>query len=232
MNNLKNVKIVNLESEAIQKSSMYIVPSMGSFYFIIVDDNGERRKFLNSIGSLPSNIATIDELPLLGNVYSKEQSNDQLQTLDNKYDSLYVIINDILQRLVSNDIDLDELQEVIDYIKENREQIEAIQQIIIGSTTDDKVTLTDNIYEGITTQNDLNVALWNAINEPTLFTTTMQGSGVITHNFNTDNFIVEAYDMITKFNTPITYRRISENEVEIFFDTTPTNDMKIIIKKL
>ena len=124
MNNLKNVKIVNLESEAIQKSSMYIVPSMGSFYFIIVDDNGEKRKFLNSTGSLPSNIATIDELPLLGNVYSKEQSNDQLQTLDNKYDSLYVIINDILQRLVSNDIDLDELQEVIDYIKENREQIE------------------------------------------------------------------------------------------------------------
>ena len=232
MNNLKNVKIVNLESEAIQKSSMYIVPSMGSFYFIIVDDNGEKRKFLNSIGSLPSKIATIDELPLLGNVYSKEQSNDQLQTLDNKYDSLYVIINDILQRLVSNDIDLDELQEVIDYIKENREQIEAIQQVIIGSTTDDKVTLTDNIYEGITTQNDLNVALWNAINEPTLFTTTMQGSGVITHNFNTDNFIVEAYDMITKFNTPITYRRISENEVEIFFDTTPTNDIKIIIKKL
>ena len=165
-------------------------------------------------------------------MYSNEQSDDQVKTLNKKYDRLYVILNEILQRLVSNDIDLDELQEVIDYIKENRAQIEAIQQVIIGSTTDDKVTLTDNIYEGITTQNDLNVALWNAINEPTLFTTTMQGSGVITHNFNTDNFIVEAYDMITKFNTPITYRRISENEVEIFFDTTPTNDIKIIIKKL
>ena len=65
MNNFKNVKIINLESEATQKSSLYIVPSMGSFYFIVVDDNGEKRKFLNSIGSLPSNIATIDELPLL-----------------------------------------------------------------------------------------------------------------------------------------------------------------------
>lgn len=232
MNNFKNVKIINLESEATQKSSLYIVPSMGSFYFIVVDDNGEKRKFLNSIGSLPSNIATIDELPLLGNTYSKEQSDSFHSTINNKYNNLLANVNDILQRITSNDINLDELQEIVNYIKENREQIEAVQQVIIGSTTDDKVSLIEDVYNGATKQSELNIILWNKINEPTIFTTTLQDSAVVVHNFGTENIIIDAFDSVSKFNTPIKTRRISLDETEIIFDTMIENPIKIIIKKL
>jgi hypothetical protein len=89
--------------------------------------------------------ATIDDSEETGNVYTKEQIEvivNILQAKDNEMLELIAKINKILD---SNDDDLDELQEIVDYIKENRKQIELLKDSGANSSFGGILRPTDNI---------------------------------------------------------------------------------------
>lgn len=80
-----------------------------------------------------ANVAFVDTLDnggtviIEGNVHTKEQVITMLDMLRQQVDGSYQTIEEIRQTLVSNDLDLDELQELVDYLKENRRKIELLQ---------------------------------------------------------------------------------------------------------
>lgn len=189
-------------------------------------------------------IATIDSSIEIkdGNVYAKEQINNFLNVIHDKVDGFGSIVEDIRQTLTSNDVNLDELQEIVTYIKQNREQIELLQEVIIGSTTDDKIDLVGNYAEwgAITLQNQFNDVLYDKIQEIEGSIDTgkvrhqeqIRANSTIIHNLNTYDFVVEAYDTVTMYTLPIKVRRANLNTVDIEFDSPPQNFISITIRKI
>ncbi|MCC2590371.1 hypothetical protein [Chryseobacterium sp. MFBS3-17] len=89
-----------------------------------------------------TDIATVDSDVDEGNVYTKEQVDGFVEFLQLQDNANFELIDNIILRLESNDLDLDELQEIVDYIKDNREQIELIQGLPVGDVNDSDVQLT------------------------------------------------------------------------------------------
>lgn len=180
-------------------------------------------------------IATIDEGTSLGNVFTKEQ----VQAV---FDDFMTNIESIREALASNDFNLDELQEIVDYIKQNREAIEALQAVIIGSTTDDKITLTGNYstWGAISLQNQLNDAVYNKIIhvEDQLnvgkikHEEVIQVNTTIDHRLDTIDLLVVAIDMVTKYNVPVRYQIVDPDNLRVEFDDLPVNPLRITIRKL
>lgn len=187
-----------------------------------------------------ANIAVVDSLDAEGNVYSKEQVLTMLDMLRQQVDGSYQVIEDIRQTLVSNDLDLDELQEIVDYIKKNREDIELLQQVSVGNTTDDRITLIDNYPGwGVNLQNQLNQLVFekikmmeSAVSNYGRYREGISGNAVINHNLETYDFVCEAYDNVTLYKVPIRVRILNENSIEITFDDQPINDIKVTISKI
>jgi hypothetical protein len=71
--------------------------------------------------------AMIDDGDESGNVYTKEQIKVIVNILQAKDHEMLELIGKINKILDSNDDRLDELQEIVDYIKENRAQIESLK---------------------------------------------------------------------------------------------------------
>lgn len=186
-----------------------------------------------------NHFAVIDEeLPDVS-TYNKVQVDALLEVYNQYYEGMAAAISSIENSLQSNDLDLDELQEVVNYIKENREQIELLQAVIIGGTTDDKISLIGNYsqYGAITKQNQLNDALYDHLT--TLenkfydkFVASVTANTVLTHNLGTYDIWAEAYDEVTKYTIPIRLLRMDDNNAEVQFDTTPENNIRVIIKRL
>ena len=186
-----------------------------------------------------NHFAVIDEeLPDVS-TYNKVQVDALLEVYNQYYEGMAAAISSIENSLQSNDLDLDELQEVVNYIKENREQIELLQAVIIGGTTDDKISLIGNYsqYGAITKQNQLNDALYDHLT--TLenkfydkFVASVTANTVLTHNLGTYDIWAEAYDEVTKYTIPIRLLRMDDNNAEVQFDTPPENNIKITIKRL
>ena len=189
-------------------------------------------------------IATIDSSLEIkdGNVYAKDQINSFLNVIHDKVDGFGSIVEDIRETLASDDINLDELQEIVTYIKENREQIELLQQVIIGITRDDKIDLVGSYPEwgAITLQNQFNDVVYDKIQEIEGSIDTgkvrhqelIRANATITHDLNTYDLIVEAYDTVTMYTLPIKVRRANMNAVDIEFDSAPQNFIQITIKKI
>lgn len=159
--------------------------------------------------------------------------------INNQLQATQTELNNFLELLQSDDLDLDELQEVVNYIKDNREQIELLRAVIIGGTTDDKISLIGNYsqYGAITKQNQLNDALYDHLT--TLenkfydkFVASVTANTVLTHNLGTYDIWAEAYDEVTRYAIPIRLLRMDDNNAEVQFDTPPENNIKITIKRL
>ena len=182
-----------------------------------------------------SDIATVDG-DAEGNVYLKTQT-------DLKFESLHARLDDLFELLASDDVDLDQLQEVVNLIKTHQTEIEQLQQISIGNTHDNKVELTGT-YEGTgaTLQSQLNLIIWDKLEQielaltqigSTQFETVIRVNSTITHNLNTKNVFVAAYDIVTGYAVPLRYKVnfSNDNIIDVEFDVEPVNQVKVIIKK-
>lgn len=189
-----------------------------------------------------SYVATIDGSGQPGNVFTKDQIQEIVTLLNMQDDEAIQLIENIREMLTSDDVNLDELQEVINYIKQNREQIELLQQVIVGTTTDDKVTLTGQYPDwGVNLQNHFNTTVYDRVKhlEQALeqlsserFAIEIPNQQVITHNLNTFDFVVDAYDTVSLFTLPIVVKRIDLNTAEVLFDSTPNQPVKVTFRKI
>lgn len=188
-----------------------------------------------------SNAATIDSSDQLGNVYTKIQVDGFVGKLKDVDKDLTSEIEKIKRLLLSNDPSLDEVQEIVDYIKENREQIEMLKEVVINSS-DDKIRLIGSYsnWGSVTYQNQFNDLLYDKIetieddinSEKNKYEERVRGDSVIKHNLDTLSFVIDAYDTVTMFTIPLKVRRIDSNTIEVLFDSIPPNIIQLTIKKI
>lgn len=186
--------------------------------------------------------ATIDDGEDTGNVYTKEQIVEIVHILQAKDNEMLEHIAKINKILDSNDVDLDELQKIVDYIKENRKQIEWLKESIARNISDDKINLA-GIYSNwgaITYQNQFNDLVYNKIKniedaaspEKNKYEERVRGDSMIRHDLDTLSFVIDAYDTVTMFTVPLKVRRIDTNNIEVLFDSLPPNIIQLTIKKI
>lgn len=184
--------------------------------------------------------ATIDGEEEIGNVYTKEQIGqfmDMLQAVDS---GMQESIDQIQQMLASDDVELDKLQEIVNYIKENRQQIELLKNSV--TTSDDKISLVRNYSDwgSVIYQNQFNDVVFDKIRniedavnpEKIKHEERVRGDSVVKHNLDTFSFVIDAYDIVTMFTIPLKVRRIDTNNIEVLFDSVPPNMIQLTIKKL
>lgn len=186
--------------------------------------------------------ATIDGSEEAGNVYTKEQIEAIVNILQAKDNEMLEHIAKINKILDSNDVNLDELQEIVSYIKENREQIEFLKEAIARNGSDDKINLV-GIYSNwgaITYQNQFNNLVYDKIKniedaaspEKNKYEERVRGDSRIKHDLDTLSFVIDAYDTVTMFTVPLKVRRIDANNIEVLFDSVPPNIIQLTIKKI
>lgn len=185
--------------------------------------------------------ATIDGGGEPGNVFTKEQIGEIVNILQAKDDEMLERIARINELLTSDDVNLDELQEIVDYIKENREQIKLLKEAVINSS-DDKIRLVGSYsnWGAVTYQNRFNDLVYDKIetieddtsSEKNKYEERVRGDSVIKHNLDTLSFVIDAYDTVTMFTIPLKVRRIDSNTIEVLFDSIPPNIIQLTIKKI
>jgi len=188
-----------------------------------------------------SNTATIDDSDQLGNVYTKIQVDGFVGKLKDVDKDLTSEVEKIKKLLLSNDPSLDELQEIVDYIKENKEQIELLNEAVINSS-DDKLNVVGRYlnWGAISYQNQFNDLVYDKIktiedtvsSEKIKYEERIRGDSIIKHDLNTLSFVIDAYDTVTMFTIPIKVRRIDTNTIEVLFDSVPPNIIQLTIKKI
>lgn len=186
--------------------------------------------------------ATIDGDEETGNVYTKEQIREFINTIQAKDEEMLEGIIKINEMLVSNDVNLDQLQEIVDYIKENREQIKQLQEAVIRNISHDKIYLLGRYsnWGAVTYQNQFNDLVYDKIktiedltsSEKNKYEERVRGDSTIKHDLDTLSFVIDAYDTVTKFTIPLKVRRIDPNNIEVLFDSLPPNIIQITIKKI
>jgi hypothetical protein len=185
--------------------------------------------------------ATIDGTEETGNVYTKEQITEIVNVIQAKDDEMLEQIAKINKMLLSDDINLDELQKIVDYIKENREQIEWLKSAV-ASSSDDKINLV-GIYSdwgAVSYQNQFNDLVYDKIkkiektanSEKIKYEERVRGDSQIQHDLDTFSFVIDAYDTVTMFTVPLKVRRIDSNNIEVLFDSIPPNIIQLTIKKI
>lgn len=186
--------------------------------------------------------ATIDGSEETGNVFTKEQIREIVNVFQAKDDEMLEYIRRINEILASDDANLDELQEIVDYIKYNREQIELLKEAVARSISDDKINLV-GIYSNwgaVTYQNQFNDLVYSKIKniedaasaEKIKHEERVRGDSRIKHDLDTLSFVIDAYDTVTMFTIPIKVRRIDINTIEVLFDSLPPNIIQLTIKKI
>lgn len=149
-----------------------------------------------------SNVATIDGSDQQGNVYTKIQIDGFVNGLKDADKGLALEIEKIKKLLSSNDLSLDELQEIVNFIKKNRDDIEAIKAIS-GESREDKVKLILD-YNGLGSpknQQEFNKQVYDKIllisNTPTSAVVQITESTVFPNPLETENVIIQARDSVT-----------------------------------
>ncbi|WP_312173922.1 hypothetical protein [Chryseobacterium sp.] len=185
--------------------------------------------------------ATIDGDENTGNVYTKVQTEQILNILREKNDDLLERIQEITGKLSSDDVNLDTLYEIVHYIKENRRQIELLNDLFSGGSSGDKISLVGSYsnWGTITYQSQFNSIVYDKIrqiensgSEKIRHTKKVQNDSRIKHDLNTLSFAIDAYDTVTLFSIPIKVRRIDPNTIDVLFDSVPPNMIQLTIKKL
>lgn len=157
-------------------------------------------------------------------------------------DALIAHIDQINNILSSDDPDLDKLQEIINYIKENRRQIEVLAELIAQSGSDDTISLVGSYsnWGSLTYQSQFNSLVYNKIQQienavgsgKIRHEEKVRGDSRVKHDLNTLNFVIDAYDTVTMFTVPLKVKRIDNNTVDVLFDSLPPNTIQLTIKKI
>lgn len=186
--------------------------------------------------------ATVDGGEDTGNVYTKQQIGEILTVFQTKDDELLGRIAKINEMLASDDVNLDELQKIVDYIKENRHQIALLREAVTGSGSDDTISLVGSYssWGAVSHQNQLNDLMYQKIknienaasSEKIKYEERVRGDSVIKHDLDTLSFVIDAYDTVTKFTIPLKVRRIDTRNIEVLFDSIPPNIIQLTIKKI
>lgn len=149
-----------------------------------------------------SNVATIDGSDQQGNVYTKIQIDGFVNGLKDADKGLALEIEKIKKLLSSNDLSLDELQEIVNFIKKNQDDIEALKAIS-GESREDKVKLILD-YNGLGSpknQQEFNKQVYDKIllisNTPTSAVVQITESTVFPNPLETENVIIQARDSVT-----------------------------------
>ncbi|WP_326984337.1 hypothetical protein VUJ46_07335 [Chryseobacterium sp. MYb264] len=232
------------------------VPSDTNFLHHLQDENAHNAVLagLNASNLTTANVnewreklkinlsATIDGLGEIGNVYTKAQIEEIANGLRIKDNEILERIERITQILNSDDINLDDLQEIVVYIKENRQQIEFLTNILAEGSADDKIKLT-GVYSNwgkLSYQNEFNDSVYDKIQDieedlravKVVHEEMVKKDVVIKHDLNTFSFIIDAYDTVTMFTMPLKVKRIDRNSIEVLFDSLPPNMIQLTIKKI
>jgi len=186
--------------------------------------------------------ATIDGAEETGNVYTKYQIEDIENRLQSRDDEILERIDQINNRLASDDVNLNEFKEIVHYIKENREQIGLLEEMIIRSGSDNKINLVGSYsnWGTVTYQNQFNDLVYDKIKNiedaagsgKIKHEERVRGDSRIKHDLNTLSFVVDAYDTVTMFTMPLKVKRIDANTIEVLFDSIPPNTIQLTIKKI
>ncbi|MGN7705360.1 hypothetical protein [Chryseobacterium sp. 22543] len=150
-----------------------------------------------------SNAATIDSSDQLGNAYTKIQVDGFVDALKDADKDLALKIENIRNVLLSNDLSLDELQEIVNFIKKNRDDIEALKAIPIGESREDKVKLLLD-YDGLGSpknQQEFNKQVYDKVllisQTATSAVVQVTGSTEFPNTLETENVIIQARDSVT-----------------------------------
>lgn len=186
--------------------------------------------------------ATIDGDQETGNVYTKAQIGEISAMLQAKDDALLQIIDQITEILNSDDVNLDRIQEIVHYIKENRRQIEQLNDVVFEGNSDDTINLTGSYsnWGVINYQSQFNNLVYNKIQQIENAAATekikheekVRGDSRIRHDLNTLSLAIDAYDTVTMFTMPLKVRRIDPNTIDVLFDSVPPNIIQLTIKKI
>lgn len=149
-----------------------------------------------------SNVATVDSSGQPGNVYTKIQVDGFVDKLKDADKDLALEIGKIKKLLLSNDLSLDELQEIVDFIKKSREDIEALKATS-GESREDKVKLLLD-YSGLGSpknQQEFNKQIYDKVQlltkTPTSAVVQITGSAKFPNTLETENVIIQARDSVT-----------------------------------
>ncbi|MDR3023269.1 hypothetical protein [Chryseobacterium sp.] len=148
------------------------------------------------------NVATVDSSEQLGNAYTKIQIDSFVDELKDADKDLASNIEKIKKILLSNDLSLDELQEIIDFIKKSRDDIDALKAVA-GQASEDKVKLLFDYNEvgSPKNQQEFNKKIYDKVllisQTPTSAVVQVTGSAVFTNTLETENVIIQARDSVT-----------------------------------
>lgn len=184
-----------------------------------------------------SNVATIDSSDHLGNAYTKIQVDGLIDALKDADKNLALEIVNIKNILLSNDLSLDELQEIVDFIKKNRDDIEALKAIPFGESREDKVKLLldYNWLSSPKNQQEFNKQIYDKVllisQTPTSAVVQIKQSAVFANTLETENVIIQARDSVTgkKINVD-DYATNQTIEIKMFSDLI--NPINILILKV
>ncbi|AZA57081.1 hypothetical protein [Chryseobacterium shandongense] len=172
-----------------------------------------------------------------GNVYTKIQTNGFINELKEADRDLASEIETIKRVLLSSDLSLDELQEVVDFIKKNRADIEALKAISLEETKEDKVKLVLDytFLESPENQQEFNQKIYNKVLSisQTLTSAVVQitESAVFPNPVETENVIIQARDSVTGKKINIDdYATNQTIEVKMLGEIT--NPINILILKV
>lgn len=184
-----------------------------------------------------SNIATIDSSDQLGNVYTKIQADGFVDELKDADKDLALEIENIKKILLSSDLSLDELQEIVDFIKKSRDDIEALKAIPIGESSEDKVKLLldYDLLNSPKNQQEFNRQIYDKVllisQTPTSAVVQITGSTVFPNTLETENVIIQARDSVTGKKINIDdYATNQTIQINMLHDTS--NPLNILILKV
>lgn len=181
--------------------------------------------------------AAIDGGNQLGNVYTKIQTDGFVNELKETDRDLASEIETIKRVLTSNDLSLDELQEIVEFIKKNRNDIESLKAISLEETKEDKVKLLlDYTYlDNPKNQQEFNQKIYDKVvsisQTPTSAVVQITESTVFPNPVETENVIIQARDSVTGKKINIDdYATNQTIEINMLGDIT--NPINILILKV
>lgn len=171
--------------------------------------------------------------------YHKEYliPKENIEGFEEVFQSFALEIEKIKKQLLSDDLSLDELQEIVTFIKKNRADIEALKALPIGESREDKVKLLldYDLLNSPKNQQEFNKRIYDKVllisQKPTSAVVQITESTVFPNILETENVIIQARDSVTgkKINVD-DYATNQIIEIKMFGDIV--NPINILILKV